>query len=81
MLRVAMERELLRIGNGARGLVYVRFPNGTGHMFNVEVIRGVVEYWDDQGRVNGLQNFFRLGIPATQQRVRFYRTGGPDHLQ
>ena len=85
MVRADMERELLNAGEGARGLVYVRWPGdkATAHIFHGEVISNRIQYHDPQGGFDGLRNFEvlqRAGTPAGQERVLFYRTAGSDML-
>jgi len=46
--RSAIEAELLRVGDGARGIVYGARPDGTAHVFNAVVQRGQVNFVDFQ---------------------------------
>lgn len=81
MLRRDMENELVTAGDGARGLVYVQWPQGGAHIFNVEVLNNRLRYWDAQSNFDGLRNFQQLNVPAGQEQVMFYRTAGPDMVR
>jgi len=84
MTRKAMEDELRSAGPGARGLVAVVWPDGSGgHLFHVERMLDRIDYHDPQGGFTDERAFIKLrpmvsGLRPGQERVYFFRTGGPD---
>jgi Papain fold toxin 1, glutamine deamidase len=56
-------------GNNSRGMVFIRHPNGTGHVFNVRNMNGTVQFWDATQRMDG-----SLWFALPLQDVFFYPT-------
>lgn len=64
-----IEKAFAQHGPGSRGVVYIQWKNGGGHVFNVENVGGKVRFIDGQNAGRDVADYFGQGFNTSYVRL------------